>query len=77
MTLENRVKTGIAGLDEILEGGFLPGSSVLLEGAPGTGKTNLGLQILYREWCNLENRHPGQLRTIPRADFPRREGIWH
>jgi len=48
MTRENRVKTGIAGLDEILEGGFLPGSSILLEGAPGTGKTNLGLQILYQ-----------------------------
>lgn len=44
---EQRVKTGIKGLDEILGGGFLPAASVLLEGPPGSGKTNLGLQILY------------------------------
>ena len=42
-----RVKTGIEGLDQILEGGFLSGTNVLLEGPPGSGKTNLGLQLLY------------------------------
>jgi len=47
MTNSQRVKTGIAGLDEVLGGGFLPGASVLLEGTPGAGKTNLGLQILH------------------------------
>lgn len=45
--MDHKVKTGIKGLDEILEGGFLSGCSVLLEGPPGSGKTNLGLQILY------------------------------
>lgn len=44
---EGRVPTGIAGLDEMLRGGFLPGSSVLVRGAPGTGKTTLGMQFLY------------------------------
>jgi len=44
---DQRIKTGIEGLDEILQGGFLPAASVLLEGPPGSGKTNLGLQILY------------------------------
>jgi len=44
---ERRVETGIEGLDEVLHGGFLPGASVLLEGPPGSGKTNLGLQFLY------------------------------
>ena len=41
-----RVATGIAGLDEMLAGGFLPGSAVLLRGAPGTGKTSIALQFL-------------------------------
>ena len=44
---DQRLKTGIEGLDEILEGGLVRGVSVLLEGPPGSGKTNLGLQILY------------------------------
>lgn len=41
-----RVPTGIVGLDEMLTGGFLEGSSVLVRGAPGTGKTSLALQFL-------------------------------
>ncbi len=41
-----RVKTGVPGLDEMLRGGFLPGSAVLVRGAPGTGKTSLGMQFL-------------------------------
>jgi circadian clock protein KaiC len=43
---DKRVPTGIKGLDEMLEGGFLPGSMVLVRGAPGTGKTSLSLQFL-------------------------------
>lgn len=42
-----RVKTGIAGLDEMLHGGFLPRTANLVEGAPGTGKTTLGMQFIY------------------------------
>jgi len=42
-----RVKTGIEGLDQLLRGGFVPGSSVLVSGSPGTGKTSLGMQFLY------------------------------
>lgn len=41
------VRTGIPGLDEVLCGGLLPGACVVVEGAPGTGKTTLGLQYLY------------------------------
>ncbi|WP_035660821.1 ATPase domain-containing protein [Halalkalibacter akibai] len=40
-------KTGIEGLDFILSGGYPEGSAILLEGAPGTGKTILGMQFLY------------------------------
>jgi len=42
-----RVKTGIKGLDEMLHGGFLPQTANLVEGAPGTGKTTLGMQFIY------------------------------
>jgi circadian clock protein KaiC len=41
-----RLATGIKGLDEMLSGGFLEGSAVLVRGAPGTGKTSLALQYL-------------------------------
>jgi len=43
----DRVKTGIKGLDEMLNGGFPARSVILLEGAPGTGKTTLGIQFIY------------------------------
>ncbi|MGD2104280.1 MAG: ATPase domain-containing protein [Anaerolineae bacterium] len=45
---DERVLTGSEGLDAMLGGGFLPGSMVLVRGAPGTGKTSLALQFLIR-----------------------------
>lgn len=42
-----RVKTGVPGLDEMLCGGLLPQTANLIEGAPGTGKTTLGMQFIY------------------------------
>jgi circadian clock protein KaiC len=45
---ENRVKTGIKGLDEMLRGGLFKGSTTALRGAPGTGKTSLGLEFIAR-----------------------------
>jgi circadian clock protein KaiC len=42
-----RVKTGIPGLDQMLGGGFLPQTANLIEGAPGTGKTTVGMQFIY------------------------------
>lgn len=41
-----RMSTGIAGLDDILNGGLTPHRMYLVEGSPGTGKTTLGLQFL-------------------------------
>jgi len=46
MTKQTRVATGVAGLDEMLSGGLVPGSTMLVRGAPGCGKTSLGLQFL-------------------------------
>src|SRR3989344_5244801 len=43
-----RVKSGINGLDNLVNGGFPRGHSVLLCGAPGTGKTIFGLQFVYK-----------------------------
>ncbi len=42
-----RVPTGITGLDELLEGGFPAGRTVLVSGACGTGKTIFCVQYLY------------------------------
>jgi circadian clock protein KaiC len=41
-----RVPTGIVGLDDMTRGGFLPQTANLVEGAPGTGKSTLGMQFI-------------------------------
>ncbi|MFH0713441.1 MAG: ATPase domain-containing protein [Candidatus Micrarchaeota archaeon] len=43
----NRVSSGVPGLDELIEGGFPEGASVLVSGGPGTGKTILCMEYLY------------------------------
>lgn len=42
----DRMSTGVAGLDEVLNGGLIPGRTYLVRGGPGTGKTTLGLHFL-------------------------------
>jgi circadian clock protein KaiC len=42
----SKVPTGVAGLDEMLGGGFPAGHVVLVTGLPGTGKTCFALQFL-------------------------------
>jgi len=41
-----RVSTGISGLDDVLDGGLVPGRTYLLSGPPGGGKTTLGWHFL-------------------------------
>src|SRR5689334_14662004 len=48
------VATGIAGLDDVLAGGFTPNRVYLIEGNPGSGKTTLALHWL------LEGRRVGE-----------------
>ena len=43
-----RVKSGIPGLDELLDGGFLESSTVLISGGAGTGKTILSTEFAYK-----------------------------
>ncbi|HTH79213.1 MAG TPA: ATPase domain-containing protein [Ramlibacter sp.] len=45
---QRRASTGIAGLDTVLGGGLPADHLYLVEGAPGTGKTTLGLQFLLK-----------------------------
>jgi circadian clock protein KaiC len=40
------LKTGVAGLDDVLGGGLLPHRLYLVEGTPGAGKTTIALQFL-------------------------------
>jgi len=42
-----RFKTGIPGFDKLFEKGIPEGSSVLVEGGPGSGKTIFCLQVTY------------------------------
>jgi len=42
-----RTATGIPGLDALLRGGFLTGSSILIAGGSGCGKTILSTQFIY------------------------------
>jgi circadian clock protein KaiC len=44
--LDERVSTGISGLDSLLDGGLPQTRVYLVEGDPGSGKTTLGLQFL-------------------------------
>jgi len=51
-----RISTGTKGLDDLLSGGFPKGSIVLVTGNPGTGKTILSTQYLYRGAVNRHER---------------------
>jgi circadian clock protein KaiC len=52
--IEERLRTGVGGLDDILNGGLPKGHLYLIEGDPGTGKTTLALQFLLEGIANGE-----------------------
>jgi len=43
-----RIQSGITGLDEMMEGGFPDGDSILVMGPPGSAKSTLALQFLVK-----------------------------
>jgi circadian clock protein KaiC len=74
--LKMRVKTGVAGLDELMDGGIPQGYSVLVAGPSGSGKTVLSNQFVVegvRKGENgivavFEKRPNDYLRTTPRGE---------
>ncbi len=67
---DKRVKSGIPGLDQLLDGGIPERSLVLLSGGPGTGKTIFAQQFIWEGLSNNEGgvyvalgEHPIQVRT--------------
>jgi circadian clock protein KaiC len=73
-SLKDKLATGVPGLDECLRGGLPRGSTTIVEGGTGTGKTLLGLHFLLEGaragepglLLTLEET-PGQLRDITAA----------
>ncbi len=63
-----RVATGVAGLDSMLDGGLLPGSATVIKGAPGTGKTCIGLEFIAAGVRRFDE--PGAVITF--EHFPRK-----
>jgi circadian clock protein KaiC len=61
VTSEERASTGIAALDDALEDGYWRGSTTLIAGPTGAGKTLMGLHFLY---AGAGRNEPGVLVTL-------------
>ena len=75
-TILDKMRTGIPGLDFVLEGGIVRGNSVLVEGPPGSGKTTLAIRTIYEGIVRFEE--PAVVITF--EEFPRqiyRESLAH
>ncbi len=80
-----RIKSGIQRLDHILKGGFFKGSTYMLVGPPGSGKTILGNQFCFHHVGQTDGRcvylsllvesHAKMLRHMASMDFFRPEYI--
>lgn len=44
--IKEKVKTGVPGLDDMLEGGLIPARAYIVSGTTGSGKTTLAMQFL-------------------------------
>lgn len=71
---DKRIPTGIAGLDELLGGGVPRGSSTIVQGGTGAGKTLIGLQFLLEGAKRGERgvlfaleETPDQLRSVAQS----------
>lgn len=60
-----RIPTGIKGLDELIEGGFVKNSVILLAGQTGTGKTIFACQFLLEGLRKGENCYYATLEQSP------------
>lgn len=60
-----KVPTGIPGLDDLLEGGFIPNSTVMISGETGSGKTIFCTQFIWNALCLGENGVYVTLQQLP------------
>ena len=68
-----RIKTGIYGLDQLIEGGFPKNRIMLTTGATGTGKSIFSLQFLYKG--ALDYGEPGVYVTFDEMPSKIREDV--
>lgn len=59
--ITERTPTGIPGLDELIEGGYVKGATILITGGTGTGKTTFCAQFI---WEGLKRGEPGIYITL-------------
>jgi circadian clock protein KaiC len=73
-----RMTTGVAGLDVVLGGGLEPGSTTVLAGAPGAGKTILAQQMCFANatadrraiyYTTMSEPHSKLVRHLETFDF--------
>lgn len=81
---DERVSTGVRGLDTLLGGGLVAGGVYLIMGRPGTGKTTLGNQACFTHVQHgaravyvtlLAETHTRMLRNMTSMSFFRAEAI--
>ncbi|ATB29391.1 ATPase domain-containing protein [Melittangium boletus] len=81
-----RVATGSAGLDTLLNGGWVHGGTYMVSGAPGTGKTILGNQLCFSHVAAggravfvtmLSESHGRMVSHLRRMSFFQSEQIGH
>ncbi len=71
---DQRITSGVAELDEMLDGGLWPGASTMVAGPAGSGKTMLGLHFTFGGLARGEpaviatlQEHPTQLKRMIRS----------
>jgi circadian clock protein KaiC len=82
--MEDRISTGVAGLDTLLGGGLVAGGVYLVMGRPGTGKTTFGNQACFTHVQHgaravyvtlLAETHTRMLRNLTAMSFFRPDSI--